>query len=80
MLTKLRAIQVREGLNDTEMARRVRLSRSHWNLVKNGHRSLTHEMAVHAVGEWPELTRDLLDLATARVSVPTTTHTAEEAA
>jgi hypothetical protein len=75
MLNKLIAIQQREALTDTGMALRLGLSRSHWNLVKNGHRTLTHEMAVHAVGQWPELTRDLLDMATVRVSASTNSRT-----
>lgn len=75
MLNKLIAIQQREALTDTGMALRLGLSRSHWNLVKNGHRALTHEMAVNAVGQWPELTRDLLDMATVRVSASTNSRT-----
>lgn len=77
MLTRLTTIQQREGLTDTDMAFRLGLSRSHWNLIKNGRRSLTHAVAVRAAGHWPELTRDLLDMA---VSVSTSTNTAPEAA
>lgn len=72
MLDKLIAIQSRLSLTDTDMAMRLDLSRSHWNLIKNGHRPLTRAVAVAAVGHWPELTRDLLDLA-ASVSAPANT-------
>ena len=77
MLTRLTTIQSREGLTDTDMAFRLGLSRSHWNLIKNGRRALTHAVAVRAAGEWPELTRDLLDMA---ASVSTPANTAPEAA
>lgn len=78
MLERLAAIQRRDSLTDLAMAERLGLSRSHWNLVKNGHRSFTHEMAVRAAGQWPELTRDLLEMAV--VSVSASTNTTTEAA
>lgn len=78
MLTLLAEIQRTNGWSDAEMARRLGLSRSHWNLVRNGRVRLTHETAVKAAGAFPELTRALLDLAF--VSVGTSTHTSSEAA
>lgn len=78
MLSQLTAIQRRHGWSDAEMAGRLGLSRSHWNLVRNGRVSFTPELAVRGAGAFPELTRTLLDLAA--VSVPTPAHTASEAA
>jgi transcriptional regulator with XRE-family HTH domain len=63
VLTTLLALQQRERLTDQQMADRLGCSRTYWNLIRNGHRPLTHGMAVRAAGAWPELTRHLLDLA-----------------
>lgn len=63
MLQKLTAIQQREGLSDRGMAQRLGLSRPHWNLIRNGRRTLTPDVALRAAGAFPELTRDLLALA-----------------
>lgn len=49
------------------MAQRLGCSRPYWNLIRNGKRPLTHELAVRAAGTWPELTRHLLDMAEASV-------------
>lgn len=68
MLPKVLVIQQREGLTDTGMAIALGLTRQHWNMVKNGHRALTYPMAMTAAGQWPELTRDLLDMATPLVT------------
>lgn len=76
VLTKLIAIQSRERLNDAAMARRIGLSRPHWNLVRHGRRPLTHAVALRAAGAFPELTRDLIDLAADSVNTPA--HTATE--
>lgn len=80
MLTKLTAIQVREGLTDGQMATRLGLSRPTWNRVKNGRLGLTDEVAVRAAGVWPELTRDLLDRAASTVSEATHTTTSPRTA
>jgi hypothetical protein len=63
MLSKLMEIQRREGLTDGQMATRLGISRPTWNLVRHGKRPFRDDWAVRAVGQWPELTRDLLDLA-----------------
>ena len=72
MLTALVALQQRESLTDQQMADRLGCSRTHWNLIRNGHRTLNHQIAVRAAGTWPELTRHLLDLAQASVMSVTT--------
>lgn len=69
MLAKLLEIQKREGLTDGQMAMRLGISRPTWNLVKNGRRPLRDDWSVRAVGQWPELTRDLLELAAAGPAV-----------
>lgn len=71
MREKLIAIQRREGLTDAQMAALLGCSRPTWNLVKNGRKPLHESTAIRAAGAFPELTRDLLDLA-ASVSVPVT--------
>lgn len=63
MLDKLVAIQRREDLSDTRMAELLGMSRPWWSRVKHGHLRLSEKVAVRAAGVWPELTRDLLDLA-----------------
>lgn len=60
MLTRLAAIQTREGLSDGQMAERLGCSRSLWNQVRRGRMPLSHELAVRAAGAFPELSRDLL--------------------
>jgi hypothetical protein len=69
MLIKLLEIQRREDLTDGQMAARLGISRPTWNLVKNGKRPFRDDWAVRAVGQWPELTRDLLELAAAGPTV-----------
>lgn len=54
-------------MTDGEMAFRLGCSRPYWNLIKNGNRPMTHDLAVKAAGAWPELTRHLLDMAEASV-------------
>lgn len=78
MLERLIQIQTKNGWTDAQMAARLGMSRPHWNLMRNGRVRFTATASVRAAGAFPELTRDLLDLAA--VSVPTTTHTAGEAA
>lgn len=73
MLTKLADIQRREGWSDGQMARRIGLSRPQWNLVRNGRRPLTHATALRAAGAFPELTRDLIDLAAGSVNTAANT-------
>lgn len=70
MLNKVAEIQKREGLTDGQMAGKLGIARPTWNLIKNGKAPFHDRLAVRAAGVWPELTRDLLDLA-ASVSVPT---------
>lgn len=71
MLNKVKAIQTREGLKDEDMADRLGIPRPVWNRIKNGHRPLTDRIALRAAGQWPELSKDLLDRATASVNVVT---------
>jgi plasmid maintenance system antidote protein VapI len=78
MLLKLVAIQRREGLTDGQMAARLGVSRPWWNRVKNGRLPFTDEVAVRAVGVWPELTRDLLDRAQSSVRTRTNIGAAPE--
>lgn len=63
MLDKLRTIQRDQKLNDGEMAARLGISRSGWNLIRRGKMPLSDSVAVTAAGVWPSLTRDLLDRA-----------------
>lgn len=63
MLQALVEIQRREARSDGYMAVRLGCSRPYWNLIRNGKRPLTHEIAVRAAGTWPELTKHLLDMA-----------------
>jgi hypothetical protein len=67
MLDKLIAIQHREELHDGAMAARLGISRSAWNLIRRQKLALGHGVAVRAAGAWPELSRDLLDRASATV-------------
>jgi transcriptional regulator with XRE-family HTH domain len=60
MLDKLKAIQERDHLTDGDMARRLGISRSLWNLIRNGKMELSDAVAMTAAGVWPELSRDLL--------------------
>lgn len=81
MRERLIEIQKRDGLTDGQMAERLGCSRPRWNMVKNGKRTFGEDMAVRAVGVWPELTRDLLDLAAAsRPSPVVVTSTSENPA
>lgn len=73
MLQKLVEIQEREGLTDGQMAARLQCSRPLWNLVRNGRRQLSDDLAVRAVGAFPELTRELLDRAAATAKPMTNT-------
>lgn len=68
MLEALIALQNRHGLTDGQMAEALGCSRPYWNLIRNGHRDLPKSLSVTAAGVWPELTRHLLDLASASVS------------
>lgn len=77
MLNKVVEIQRREGLADGAMAARLGVSRPTWNRIRNGHLSFGDALAVRAAGVWPELTRDLLDLASASVSVRTEQETVQ---
>lgn len=67
MLDALLDIQAKNGWSDGEMARRLGISRPHWNMIRNGRHPLTHKTAVKAVGAFPELTRMLLDMAATSV-------------
>lgn len=71
MLTLLVAIQSRESLTDAAMAARLGVSRPTWNLIRNGHRRLTHQTAIKAAGAFPELTRALIDMAADSVNTRT---------
>jgi len=74
MLDKLISIQRREGLADGAMASRLGISRSAWNLIRRNKLALGDGVAVRAAGAWPELSRDLLDRASATViGAPTVT-------
>jgi len=42
------------------MAARLNCSRPLWNLIKNGHRPVSDDLAVRAAGAFPELSADLL--------------------
>jgi plasmid maintenance system antidote protein VapI len=70
VLTHLTAIQSRERLTDAAMAARLGISRPQWNLIRNGRRVLTHQVAVRAAGAFPELTRSLLEMAADSVRTP----------
>lgn len=66
MRTRLIELQQQRALTDAEMASVLGVSRPHWNLVKNGRVELSDELAIRAAGSFPELTRDLLELAASR--------------
>lgn len=77
MLQALTQLQRERQLSDRQMALRLGCSRPYWNLIRNGKRPITHEIAVRAAGTWPELTRHLLDMAEESVmSVANTPRTA----
>ncbi len=81
MRERLLAIQVREHLSDEGMATRLQCSRSLWSMVRRGKMPLSHEMAIRATGAFPELTLDLLEMASASVStVPARSQPEKEAA
>lgn len=63
MREQLIAIQRREALTDGQMAARLHCSRPLWNLIKNGRRPVSDDLAVRAAGAFPELARSLLERA-----------------
>lgn len=77
MLQALIDLQRGRNLSDGRMAAYLGCSRPYWNLIRNGKRPITHEIAVRAAGTWPELTKHLLDMAEDSVmSVTNTPRTA----
>lgn len=62
---KLLDIQVREGLTDAQMATRLGIVRSYWHGIRSGKLTLSAKVAMRAVGQWPELTPDLINAAVA---------------
>jgi len=60
---KLLDIQVREGLTDGQMAIRLGIVRSYWHGIRSGKLTLSAKVAMRAVGQWPELSMDLLTAA-----------------
>lgn len=79
VLNELRSIQKRESLSDEQMAARLGVSRSRWNAIRNGKQTLSDNLAMVAAGVWPELTRTLIDRASAAASVQTSRPTVEQA-
>lgn len=63
MKDALLAIQAREGWNDREMAEHLGCSRPLWSLIRAGKSELSSDLAVRAVGAFPELSSELLLLA-----------------
>jgi transcriptional regulator with XRE-family HTH domain len=49
------AIQQREGWNDGQMAERLSISRSAWNMIRNGNLPLSERVQMKAAGAFPEL-------------------------
>lgn len=72
MIEKLRQIQQRDKLSDADMGKRLGVSRSRWNAIRNGKQTLSDNLAFAAAGAWPELTRDLIERAT--LSAPLVTN------
>jgi transcriptional regulator with XRE-family HTH domain len=60
MLTKLLSIQTDLGLNDRQMAERLGVSRSAWNMIRNERIPLTDRVQMAAARAFPELRADLL--------------------
>jgi transcriptional regulator with XRE-family HTH domain len=60
MLSKLTAIQTREGWPDREMARRLGIARSTWTEIRNERIPLSARHRMAAAGAFPELLSDLL--------------------
>ncbi len=75
MLTKLRAIQLRDHLTDRQLAERMSIARSTWTEIKNGRLALSERHQMAAVRAFPELLGDLLTSVT-----PPPSTTAVEAA
>lgn len=63
MIESIRRIQLRDELSDTEVGRRLGVSRSRWNAIRNGKQTLSDNLAFTAAGVWPELTPDLIERA-----------------
>lgn len=61
---RLTAIQRREHLTDRAMAERLGISRSAWNMIRNGKMALTSRVQMRAAGAFPELLPDLLNTVT----------------
>jgi hypothetical protein len=60
MLSKLTAIQRRNGWPDAEMARRLGVARSTWTEIRNGRLALGAQHQMAATRAFPELLSDLL--------------------
>jgi len=67
MKDKVVAIQYRDGLTDGRMAALLGISRPTWCNIRNGRARFTHNVAIRAAGAFPELTRDLLEMAEAAI-------------
>jgi transcriptional regulator with XRE-family HTH domain len=60
VLSKLIAIQQREGWKDREIAERLGIARSTWVDVRNGNLPLSERVQMKAARAFPELLADLL--------------------
>ena len=60
MLTKLKAIQKREGWTDADMSERLGIARSTWTDTRNGHLPFSPRLQMAAARAFPELVADLL--------------------
>lgn len=56
---KLVSIQQRDGSNDDDFAKKLGITRPHWNGIKNGRFPISDSVKKRAAGLWPT---DLADL------------------
>jgi transcriptional regulator with XRE-family HTH domain len=57
---RLTGIQRRDKLTDREMAARLGISRSAWNMIRRGKLPLTDRVQVRAARAFPELLPDMV--------------------
>jgi transcriptional regulator with XRE-family HTH domain len=61
LVEKIKQCQEAAGLNESEFARKLGMSRANWFLIKKGQRGLSNDFLSAVMGAFPELTLDILD-------------------